>query len=368
MFARSRFQGVDAEEAARFLAGVGERNSALSSGTLGRRSGEALTAAQLLAEDRHPDRLGTFLLKRDGAIAALVRVDDRQDGGRAAVFSGVEVGPTCRRGTFWRLLGGPLIRAFSTTAFDRLEAVVDSDFEARGGPVYKRFGFRTVPDSSPTLMENYLPTIIRHPAARPFFSRHDFLTSLENRPSGDDGIGCGSLNLFAYAWSAGSERLQVMVDWERRQIVSIERRDWVACCFAVWEESFKVHYWVRNKGKRSIGFCVERQNGEHGRHRLQPIAPCQTASGDIFVADTVGSASPAPVTAVSVILTIDSERVPFQLRRLKARRGPPRAGRVQEPTDKVGWDDLRAPLPPSSSPRFPLAQFPSASPPGAIDG
>ena len=350
MITRSRFQAFDAQEAARFLAGLG-----------GRSSGSTASAAQLVEADRQPDRLGTFLLKRDGAIIALVHVDDRQDGGRVAVFSGVEVDSKCRQeGSFWRLLGEPLIRAFaSTSSFDRLLAVAESKGDPMLVSAYRRLGFRVVPQpSSQKLMENYLPFVIRHPAVAGFFARHDFLRSLEKRQrSGGDGICCGSLRLFGYGWSAGSERLQVMVDWERRQIVSIERGDWVACCFTASQETFKVHYWVRNKGTRSMSFCVEKGNGEFGRHRLQTIAGGQTASGDIFVADgKAGSTTAAPVTAVSVILTIDGERVPFQLRRLKVHPGTSPGtspdtspstipgtspGQVGEPAGTVGWSTDR---------------------------
>lgn len=342
MFTRSRFQAADAEEAARFLAGAGESSRPLTSASLRRRPGDLdlATATQLLEGDRHPDRLGTFLLKRDGAIIALVHVDDRQDGGRAAVFSGVEISPTYRRGgTFWRLLGVPLIRVFASSAsFDRLEAVTSSSTRIS---VYRRFGFRAVPGSSPGIMENYLPTIVRHPAVRGFFARCDFLRGLENRRShGGDHIACGNLNLFAYRWSGGGDRLRVMVDWERRQIVAIERRDWAACCFTASEHPFKVHYWVRNRGKSSISFCVERKNGELGRSRLQSIPPEQAISGDIFVSD----GTDGPATAVSVAIEIEGERVPFQPRRLKA------------------------PRPPSSSPRFPLSQSPSPYPPAAAGG
>ena len=355
MFTRSRFQPSDAEEAARVLAGLRERSLPLTSAPLRRRPRDLDTAiaTRLLEEDRQTDRLGTFLLKRDGAVIALVHVDDRQDGGRAAVFSGLEIGPKDRRGgTFWRLLGGPLIRAFSSTAsFDRLEAVT-SNSSPREISSYRRFGFRALPQRSPpALMENYLPTIVRHPAARGFFARCDLLRSLETRRShGCDHIPRGNLNLFAYRWSGGGDRLQVMVDWERRQIVSIARPDWAACCFTASEDPFKVHYWVRNRGKSSISFCVERKNGELGRSRLQNIPPAQAASGDIFVS----AGADGPVTAVSVAIEIDGERVPFHPRRLKVRRGPDAP--------------FTAPQPPSSTPRFPLSQSPSPSPPAAAGG
>ena len=340
-YSRSRFQPGEADELARFISRQRAARRASDPDAAAQ-----VTAAHVLREAGRAGCLGIFLLKRNGTIAASMQVDETLTDGRIAVLSGLEVAPVCG-GAFWRHLGTPLIRALVQCSFDRLEVAADCLVEDRDIASLRRTGFRLATGAGVRVMANYLPAIIRHPAVRPFMSRgSDFLETLDSRPCdrADDGIRCGRLSLFAYSWTGPDpeDTLQILVDRERHQVVSIERRDWAACCFTAAEHPFRIHYRIRNKLSTTIAFCVEKRSGDCDRSRLQSLLPGQTSSGDIFI---VERAPPASGAAVNV--EIAGERVPFQLRRSIALSRP----RVRPP--------------PSSSPRFPSGRCPSQFQPAA---
>jgi hypothetical protein len=85
--------------------------------------------------------------------------------------------------------------------FERLEAITWA-FNRKGIPLYKRIGFRAVPGTS-LVMENYLPLILKHPNTQAYFSRHDYIRTLQNKRSyGYDNITNHGLDVFDYQWLA----------------------------------------------------------------------------------------------------------------------------------------------------------------------
>ncbi|MBT3274721.1 MAG: hypothetical protein HN368_16300 [Spirochaetales bacterium] len=181
-----------------------------------------ITPAELMAADQLPNRIGTYLLWHDGQIISMLQIDDKCGDGQVAVFSGAETHPDYqKRGTFWRHLGNQCLREMCTRGFERLEAITWF-FNRKGIPLYKRIGFRALPGTH-LIMENYLPAILRQPMARDFFTRHDFIRTLKNRRSyGYDSESIQKLNLFIYHWQAKGDELIVRVDWQRKQIFSIQ--------------------------------------------------------------------------------------------------------------------------------------------------
>ena len=227
MFTCSRFQPGDADALAAFLNNLRQNHWTLTSLAFQRRPEVVplVTGEELIEDNMQPERIGTFLLKRDENITAMLQIDDKFGDGTVAVFSGAETHPCYqRRGTFWRHLGDPCLRRMCEREFERLEAVTWI-FNRKGIPLYKRVGFRAVPGTS-LLMENYLPLILRHPAARPFFADYDFIRTLQNKRSYQyDNLEYHGLSLFEYHWKAGAQELRVLVEWQRRQIVSIQYGD-----------------------------------------------------------------------------------------------------------------------------------------------
>ena len=105
---RSRFRAADAEDLARFLCACAPQ----ARGT---------TAGALLAAEEGPQRVGTFLLRRQGAIIACLVVDEcEEDGQRVAVLASAVVRAAADRALLWRELVVPLVRVFSWGAYRRV--------------------------------------------------------------------------------------------------------------------------------------------------------------------------------------------------------------------------------------------------------
>lgn len=331
MFVLSQFQPDDAAPLAEFLNRLRRESWSLTS--LGHvpepGSPPLVTPTQLLADSLRPGRIGPFLLKLDQRIVSTVHLDDRDGDGKVAVVSQVETDPAFqRRGTFWRHLGEPLLRRFCGRGPERLEATTWT-FNRKGIPLYKRAGFRAVPGTS-LAMENYLPTLVRHPALVDYFEQHDFLRALECRRSyGYDGVRVCGLNLFAYAWSEAGEELRVLVDWERKQLVSIQRDGWAAWCFVRDDAPLAIFYCLENRTRGDLTYRAQVRASSAGHGPLLHRLPArQTAAGQFRVSDRRGR----PLSRVIVDLEVQGRRVPFYLSRL--RQVAPAAAPVPSPPDR----------------------------------
>lgn len=224
-----------------------------------------LTAEALLQEQReHPHRIGYYLLRHRGRLIAAMKIDDKFGDGQVAVFSDLETHPDFqRRGITWFGLTDPCLRQVIDMDFQRLE-LVTWVFNRKGLPLYKRCGFRTVPGTS-LLMENYLPLIIRHPALRPYFQLHDYIKTLVNKRSyGYDHLKYHDLYVFRYQWQADDEMWEVLVDFQRRQIVSIGCRGWSFGAWGVGDAPVQVRVRLENRTKKEMVCYRSNASGEVG--------------------------------------------------------------------------------------------------------
>ncbi len=136
-FVKAKLNPDNAEAFAQFLNWMRDEHWSLSSQGYRTKPAQAetVTARALVREERRPNRVGTFILKCDGAVIASVQVDEKQDDGRVAIMSAAETAPLFqRRGTFWRQLALPVIRVLCSGSFDRIEAVTWV-FNRKGIPV-----------------------------------------------------------------------------------------------------------------------------------------------------------------------------------------------------------------------------------------
>ena len=315
MYRLCLFDSSEARDLASFLNGLRRSHWSLTS-LAHRRQPEHIPlvkAEDLIDGDRRPNRIGTFLLKRNGRIISILQVDDKHGDGKVAVFSGVETLPEYqRRGIFWRSLGIPCIRRICESNFERLEAVTWS-FNRKGIPLYKRSGFRAVPGTS-LLMENHIPLILRHPSTALYFRRYDYIRTLRNcRSYGYDAQDMDALSVFEYRWESGEKELKILVDWQRRQIASIQCSDWAAWCFVTEETPFCIHYRLENRLRSDLPFeiHINRTRSETGAPQRLPAN--QVAVGDI----QIGDPPEGVVSGVRVELKIGETRVPFTIRRFR---------------------------------------------------
>ena len=315
MYQRCCFNSSEAHDLAAFLNDLRQNHWTLTSSAYEREPERVplVTAEELIEEDRQPERIGTFLLKRDGRIISSLRIDDKYGDGRVAILSNVETHPEFqRRGVFGRLLGEWCLRKICDMDFERIE-ITTWTFNRKGIPLYKRAGFRAGPGTS-LFMENYIPLILKHPSTRPYFAQQDFIRTFQNQKSyGYDTVDLDGLSVFQYHWKSKGEELKVLIDWQRRQIASIQRPDWTVWCFVAGEHPFRIHYQVENRMPHDLPFTIridQMQNGESG---MQALPGGLVAAGDIEIQDP----PEVIVSGLLIDLEIGKEQVPFPIRRFR---------------------------------------------------
>ncbi|MEW6753251.1 MAG: GNAT family N-acetyltransferase [Candidatus Latescibacterota bacterium] len=316
MFTMSRFTPRDARPLADFLNDLRQNHWSLTSLAYMRRPATVplVAPADLVAGEMQALRIGTWLLRCGDRIISMLQLDDRDGDGRVALFSCVETHPEYqRRGTFWRHLGEPCLRQICARGYEVLEAQT-WPLNRKGIPLYKRFGFRGVPGTA-LRMENYLPLIIRHPGARPFLARHDYLRALQCRRSyGYDGSTTCRLSVFAYHWQAGLEQLRVTVDRERQQVVAVQTDAWSVWCFVSERTPHCVFYYVRNRTRQLLPYRVRvRSTADPGPGLLRRLASGRSVSGHFRLCDPSGG----PPAGMTVEFELGGLAVPFRLCRQK---------------------------------------------------
>ena len=159
-----------------------------------------------------------YLLKRNHRIISSMKVTQKKSEPGIVIFSHVETHPDFqKRGIFGLTLADTCLRTACESECKRIEITTWS-FNRKGIPLYKRYGFRAIPGTN-LLMENYLPAIVKHIDAQPYFARHDYIRTLQNQRSyGYDAVEVDGLSIFEYHWKPrkSDDTLRVLVDWEKK--------------------------------------------------------------------------------------------------------------------------------------------------------
>jgi len=226
VFQVSKFRNCDSPELARFLNDIRSSNWSLSSSAFVPRPNilPLVTAEKLIKANDNECRVGLFILRHSGVVVSCSQIDKKNQKQDVIVFSNVETEPQYqKRGIFWKALGNTCLRQTCLSDCKRIELTTWS-FNRKGIPLYKRVGFRAVPGTS-LLMVNYLPSIVKLAAARPYFERYDYIRTLRNKRSyGYDAIEANGMSVFEYCWKPrkSTDTLRVLVDWQRKEIIDVE--------------------------------------------------------------------------------------------------------------------------------------------------
>ncbi|MBT3605427.1 MAG: GNAT family N-acetyltransferase [Candidatus Latescibacteria bacterium] len=226
MFQIQKFISCNSVELAHFLNQIREKNWSLSSSAFLRKtkSVRSIKPQGLTKFHFKTDLQGIYLLKRNGKIVSCLQIDEKFKNQDVIIFSNVETEPNLqRKGVFWRVLGNNCLRRTCLSKYRRIELTTWS-FNRKGIPLYKRVGFRAVPATN-LLMENYLPSIVKHPDTQAYFDRYDYIRTLQNKRSyGYDAIEVNGLSVFEYYWKSrkSNDTLRVLVDWQKKEIVQVE--------------------------------------------------------------------------------------------------------------------------------------------------
>ena len=165
-----------------------------------------------------------YLLKRNRRIISSIKITQKKSEPDVVIFSHVETHPDFqKRGIFGLTLADTCLRTACVSECKRIEITTWS-FNRKGIPLYKRYGFRAIPGTN-LLMENYLPAIVKHIDAHPYFARHDYIRTLQNKRSyGYDAVEMNGLSVFEYRWKSrkSDDILRVLVDWKKKEIIDVE--------------------------------------------------------------------------------------------------------------------------------------------------
>lgn len=314
MFTIDRFELEDASALAGFLNSGSEDRwfPDFAAFREGADEDQAVTPAQVLEDHLQPNRIDTYLLRRDGEILSTLQIDDPDGERKVAVLSGVRADSRALRPGICRgFLSRLWLREIGLEKYERLELRAKL-LDSQGISLARRTGFRMLPGSFP-LMENYLPHIIRHPALCDFFARNDFLRTLQPAQScgHDSDLRCGR-NLFTYHWRAGNRELRVRVDWERKQIVSIETENWHIWCFGREETPHCIYYHLRNSKREEMTYRVRVPSTRRNHPPLLRRLPRGgSLCGHLRLSDVHGK----PLESMVVDFELDGISVPFALSR-----------------------------------------------------
>ena len=216
----------DLHHYATFLRDIQTHHWSLSSNAFQRQPNpECLPSYEEIIENlRNLEHSVIYLLKRNHRIISSMKITQKKSEPDVVIFSHVETHPDFqKRGIFGLTLADTCLRTACGSDCKRIEITTWS-FNRKGIPLYKRYGFRAIPGTN-LLMENYLPAIVKHTHAQPYFARHDYIRTLQNKRSyGYDAVEMNGKSVFEYHWKPrkADDTLRVLVDWKKKKIMDVE--------------------------------------------------------------------------------------------------------------------------------------------------
>ena len=216
----------DLHHYATFLRDIQTQHWSLSSNAFQRQpNSECLPSYEEIIENlSNLENSVIYLLKRNHLIISSMKITQKKSEPGVVIFSYVETHPDFqKRGIFGLTLADTCLRTACGSECKRIEITTWS-FNRKGIPLYKRYGFRAIPDTN-LLMENYLPAIVKHTDAQPYFARHDYIRTLQNKRSyGYDAVEMNGISVFEYHWKPrkADDILRVLVDWKKKEIIDVK--------------------------------------------------------------------------------------------------------------------------------------------------
>ena len=103
-------------------------------------------------------------------------------------------------------------------------------------PLYKKTGFFWIPDTSAD-MQNYIPTALAMPIAKPFFAKHDWYDCFERELElAPDDIEWNGIKVFPYRFEEDGDLFTMWVDRQAEAPTAVETHDLYAACSVGKEE------------------------------------------------------------------------------------------------------------------------------------
>lgn len=274
--------------------------------------------------------------KREAKIAWLIAVSDEEqitgistlhphfDDPAAAYLGFLTVSDAYRKKGFGKALLVESVNRVTAEGYKRLF------LHTWGGnlnaiPVYKRTGFFWRPETQ-VLMENYIPTILTLPIARPFFKKHNWYDTynrqIEIKP---DEMKHRGLNVYEHRWEKGDEYLRVVIDRESRGPTLIENDQvliecWVADVEPTLGLPIPVKWSIRNKNLNKPLACQLTIKPPKGFQLLEvPASPIRVPANETVILEGLirGSVNVVPPPkdrpALAIVSQLSLGKIPIRL-------------------------------------------------------
>ena len=288
--------------------------------------GELDTGWRLVESNLRFHQLSAWAGWHGDDLCAMAWVVDEAGDGRTGVMRAIALGGPISSSPLWQAIKASL-RGCCGRDFEGLEATPSSG--ATVDPTQlRRLGFRR---ASPfgNRLENFLPAIFHHDAAKDCLSQGDLFDGLLAVAPGDDdnAISCRT-DTFVYSWNRSRVKMDVRIDWRRRYVAAVSRMDWTAWCVVARELPFEIYYYVKNRTGSSMEFRLGVRSGSSSPTQMIPAGGVR--SGRIQIADP-----PRRLTAgATVDLELAGMPVSFRIRRFRRFfREPPNVAYRSESAD-----------------------------------
>jgi len=193
------------------------------------------TAESVLERTRRADRIAIFVVEVDGEIVGYCDMSQERGRDDMAYLPLLNVRPDFHGKGLGKALILKVLERTVELGYKQLTLDTWPGNE-RAIPLYKKTGFFWVPEAS-VWMQNYIPTALSMPIARPFFARHDwyrcFKRGLEVVP---DDIEWNGIKVFPYRFEEGGDRFVMWIDRQAEAPTAVETNDLYAACIVGKEE------------------------------------------------------------------------------------------------------------------------------------
>ena len=215
------------------------------------------TAERLLDEIKRMNALAHWILLLNGQIIGVCSTSEHWKDEKAAYVMFLNLHPKYHGRGLGRRLLFQGVKHIIKSGYERLDIHTWSG-NLKAVPLYKKMGFFWVPGTH-VYMQNYIPAVLNHPAAKPFFKKHpDWYANFKrDLKVEEDDLKYKGANVFVYCWEKNGEKLRVIIDREAFSISGIENDQITVTCWPSEHEgpagfSQKVEWQVKNKTEKKI--------------------------------------------------------------------------------------------------------------------
>jgi GNAT superfamily N-acetyltransferase len=216
------------------------------------------TAEHVMEDYNKQVKIAWLIAVSDGKVVGISTLHPHYEDPEAAYLGFLNVSDAYRKKGFGKALLLESVRRVTEEGYRRLFLHTWAG-NLNAVPVYKKTGFFWRPETQ-VLMENYVPSVLKLPIAKPFFEKHAdwneyFQRKIAIEP---DEMEHRGLHVYELLWRADNDMLRVVFDRESRGATLIET------------ENLKVECWVANP-EPPLGIPLPVEWTIHNKQENKPL-------------------------------------------------------------------------------------------------